>query len=229
MKVLVLTGAGISAESGIPTFRDADGLWEGYRLEQVATPDAFERDPKLVHDFYNQRRRDLVSPNVKPNAAHIALAEFEAQHEDDFFLVTQNIDGLHVRAGSRNVLAMHGELLKARCVDSGKLFDWQEDLTVETPHPNDENKLGRLRPHVVWFGEMPIGLEQIQAAAEAADLFVSIGTSAVVYPAAGIVECTKDECRRVEINLDDTPKSAAFDDVIRGKASVEVPKFFDSL
>lgn len=229
MKVLILTGAGISAESGIPTFRGPDGLWEGHRLEDVATPAAFLRNPALVQEFYNQRRRGLLRGDIQPNAAHIALAEFESEHDDEFLLVTQNIDDLHQRAGSKNVLPMHGELLKARCVETGELFDWREDLSADTPHPHDDSRRGRLRPHVVWFGEMPIGLERIEAAARAADLFVAIGTSAVVYPAAGIVEATSRDCRKVEINLDDTPQSIAFDESIRGKASIAVPKFFQSL
>ncbi|NND95885.1 MAG: NAD-dependent deacylase [Pirellulaceae bacterium] len=229
MKVLVLTGAGISAESGIPTFRGADGLWEGHRVEEVATPEAFERDPALVHTFYNGRRRALLSDTIEPNPAHLALAEFERRHDDEFLLVTQNIDDLHQRAGSRNILAMHGQLLKARCCESGELLDWREDLSPETVHPNDPTRVGTLRPHVVWFGELPIGLEQIDAAARQADLFVAIGTSALVYPAAGIVQATRPDCRRVEINLDATPQSDAFDDAIRGKASEEVPKFFAAL
>lgn len=229
MKVLVLTGAGISAESGIPTFRGSDGLWEGQRLEDVATPEAFERDPVLVHDFYNGRRQRLLGDDIQPNAAHFALAEFEASHDDLFLLVTQNIDNLHQRAGSKNVLPMHGELFKARCRETGELFDWQADLSIETPHPNDPTKLGRLRPHIVWFGEMPIGMERIEQAASQADLFLAIGTSAVVYPAAGIVQSTRRDCRTVEINLDETPASGTFDESIRGKASVEVPKFFKSL
>ncbi len=229
MNVLILTGAGISAESGVPTFRGEDGLWEGHRLDEVATPSAFERNPHLVHRFYNERRRSLLSESVQPNAAHIALAEFEAAHHDEFLLVTQNIDDLHYRAGSRNVLSMHGELLKAKCLDSGEVFPWQEDLTMETPHPRDPSQQGRLRPHVVWFGEMPFGLDLISTAAQSADLFVAIGTSAVVYPAAGIVDLTRADCRTVEINLDDTPQSTAFDESIRGKASVEVPKFLRQL
>jgi NAD-dependent deacetylase len=229
MKILILTGAGISAESGIPTFRGIDGLWEGHRVEQVATPTAFERNPALVQEFYNQRRRRLLAGDIQPNAAHFALAEYEAEHDDEFLLVTQNIDDLHQRAGSRKILPMHGELLKARCVDTGELFDWREDLSAETPHPTDASRRGRLRPHVVWFGEMPIGMERIEAAARAADLFVAIGTSAVVYPAAGIVQSTGPNCRKVEINLDDTPQSIAFDESIRGKASIEVPKFFAAL
>ncbi len=229
MKVLVLTGAGISAESGIPTFRGSDGLWEGHRLEDVATPEAFERDPVLVHHFYNGRRNRLLHEDIQPNAAHLALAQFEAQHDDDFLLVTQNVDDLHQRAGSKNVLPMHGELLKARCADTGELFPWREDLTIETPHPKDPSRLGRLRPHVVWFGEMPIGMERIEQAAIEADLFIAIGTSAVVYPAAGIVQSTRPGCRTVEINLDKTPATSAFSESIRGPASIEVPKFLQSL
>ena len=229
MKVLVLTGAGISAESGIPTFRGSDGLWEGQRVEDVATPEAFERNPTLVHKFYNGRRARLQQGDIQPNAAHNALAEFEANHDDDFLLVTQNIDDLHQRAGSKNVLPMHGELLKARCCDTGDLFDWPGDLSLETPHPNDPNRLGRLRPHVVWFGEMPFGMDTIERAAEQADLFIAIGTSAVVYPAAGIVQLTRPGCRSVEINLDDTPATSTFNESIRGKASIEVPKFLNSL
>ena len=225
MNVLVLTGAGISAESGIPTFRGADGLWEGHRLEDVATPTAFVRDPELVQTFYNERRRRLLRDDIRPNAAHLALADYERHHEGEFLLVTQNIDDLHQRAGSKNVLPMHGELLKARCLDTGELFPWREDLTLQTPHPSDPRRVGRLRPHVVWFGEMPIGMERIEEAAREADLFIAIGTSAVVYPAAGIVRWTRSNCRRIEINLDDTPQSGTFDETIRGKASVEVPKF----
>ncbi|EMI17336.1 Silent information regulator protein Sir2 [Rhodopirellula maiorica SM1] len=229
MKILILTGAGISAESGVPTFRDANGLWEGHRFEDVATPQAFQRNPELVQDFYNQRRRSLLDAKIQPNAAHRALADFEATHQDDFLLVTQNIDDLHVRAGSKKVLPMHGELLKARCTHTGEVFPWREDLDESTPHPTRPEIRGTLRPHVVWFGEMPLGLEQIEVAARQADLFIAIGTSAVVYPAAGIVRQTKPSCRKIEINLDATPNSGQFDESIRGKASVEVPAFLSSL
>lgn len=229
MKVLVLTGAGISAESGIPTFRGDDGLWEGHRIEDVATPQAFERDPKLVHEFYNGRRRKLLDESIQPNAAHVALAEFEQRHDDEFLLVTQNIDDLHQRAGSKNILPMHGELMKARCTLTGELLPWPGDLSVSTPHPTDHDLIGTLRPHVVWFGEMPIGLDRIAAFAEDCELFLAIGTSAVVYPAAAMVQSTPKHCRRIEINLDETPQSDKFDTTIRGKASVEVPKFLDSL
>ncbi len=229
MKVLVLTGAGISAESGVPTFRDANGLWEGHRLEDVATPDAFTRNPQLVQTFYNERRRALLQPRIVPNAAHLALAQFEASHDDDFLLVTQNIDDLHQRAGSRNVIAMHGELLKARCLDSEEVIPWTGDLSNASTHPNNPSSVGRLRPHVVWFGEMPFGLDRIADAASKADLFIAIGTSSVVYPAAGIVQATKRSCRRIEINLQATANSIAFEESIRGLASVEVPKFLNSL
>lgn len=229
MNILVLTGAGISAESGVPTFRGPDGLWEGHRVEDVATPEAFQRNPELVQEFYNQRRRKLLSPEIQPNAAHLALAELERIHDGEFLLVTQNIDDLHQRAGSRKLLAMHGELLKARCIDSGETFAWCEDLNLHTPHPRFPDRLGRLRPHVVWFGELPIGLDEIARAAETADGFLSIGTSGLVYPAAGIVRATPPHCRRIEINLDTTAASSMFDESIRGRASVEVPKILATL
>jgi len=229
MKVLVLTGAGISAESGIPTFRGDDGLWEGHRIEDVATPQGFARDPKLVHQFYNLRRRALLDSPIRPNAAHQALADFERQHAGEFLLVTQNIDDLHQRAGSRQVLPMHGELLKVRCTLTDEVLPWRDDLSTTTPHPTEPDLIGTLRPHVVWFGEMPFGLEQIARFASDCDIFLAIGTSAVVYPAAGIVESTPAHCRRVEINLDATPQSPRFQTTIRGKASVEVPRFLESL
>ncbi len=229
MKVLVLTGAGISAESGIPTFRGDDGLWEGHPIDEVATPQGFRRNPALVHEFYNLRRRKLLDPAIRPNAAHDALAEFERRHAGEFLLVTQNIDDLHQRAGSRNVLPMHGELLKARCTLTGDVVDWREDLSVDTIRPEEPDLVGTLRPHVVWFGEMPFGMERIAEFAEDCDLFLAIGTSGVVYPAAGIVQNTPGTCRRIEINLDDTPQSPHFQQSIRGPASVEVPRFLDSI
>ena len=234
MNLLILTGAGISAESGVPTFRDADGLWEGHRVEDVATPEAFRRDPAGVHRFYNARRAALCDPTIRPNAAHFALADLERRHaerfpKNDFLVVTQNIDDLHQRAGSRRLLPMHGELLKARCVDTEALFDWRGDLSIETPHPEDSDRIGRLRPHVVWFGEVPFGLNEIAAAAARADIFVAIGTSSLVYPAAGIVDETRPDCRRVEINRDATTRSPAFAECHRGSATVEVPRWVDQL
>lgn len=231
MNILVLTGAGISAESGIPTFRDANGLWEGHAVEEVATPQGFASNPVLVHQFYNERRRALRSAEIRPNAAHIALAEFEQKHTarsaGDFLIVTQNIDDLHFRAGSRNVLPMHGELFKVRCLYSNKIFDWKDDLSTETPHPDDpanEELRGCLRPHVVWFGEVPIGLDRIENAASNADVFIAVGTSGLVYPAAGIVQLTKPTCRKIEVNLGDTPASDAFDECRHGKAGEILPQ-----
>ena len=229
MKVVVLTGAGISAESGIPTFRGNDGLWEGHRVEEVATPSAFQKNPQLVHQFYNARRRHLLQKAIRPNAAHLALAKYEAEHDDDFLLITQNIDPLHFLAGSKDVLPMHGQLMEARCIETGKVIPWKQDLTIHTPDPDLPTRIGRLRPNVVWFGEMPLRMHEIQQAAQNADLFVAIGTSAVVYPAAGIVEETPATCQRVEINLEETPQSDAFTQTIRGPASLEVPKFLKRL
>jgi NAD-dependent deacetylase len=230
MNVVVLTGAGISQESGIPTFRGPDGLWEGRRVEEVASPEGFAADPELVHAFYNARRRQLLSPSVQPNAAHRALAEFERRWtRGTFSLVTQNVDDLHVRAGSRNVIAMHGELLKARCLDSGKLFDCREDLSSDSPHPLDPGRRGRLRPHIVWFGEIPLEMHRIEQALYHCDLFVAIGSSGRVYPAAGLVLLTPPQCHKVEINLEATPVGSIFDEVIQGPASREVPNFFDRL
>lgn len=225
--VVVLTGAGISAESGIQTFRAADGLWEEHRVEDVATPEGYRRDPELVQRFYNARRRLLQSPTIQPNAAHRALAELEQVLGDNFLLVTQNIDNLHERAGNSRVLHMHGELLKARCTGSGQVIAWSGDLTTEDrctccqfPAP--------LRPHVVWFGEMPIGMEEIYHALEQADLFIAIGTSGHVYPAAGFVhEAKLQGAHTVELNLEPSQVGNEFAERHYGLASEEVPRFVD--
>lgn len=184
MKVVVLTGAGISAESGVPTFRDADGLWEGYRPEEVATPEAFAADPELVQRFYDARRASLA--RVRPNAAHRALAELEDALGDDLVLVTQNIDDLHEQAGSQRVHHMHGELRAAWCTACDERMPWLGTLADEPPCPGCG--VSALRPDVVWFGEMPYGMDGIHRDLFSCDLFVSIGTSGVVYPAAGFVD-----------------------------------------
>lgn len=225
--IVVLTGAGISAESGIRTFRGADGLWEEHHIEDVASPQGFARDPELVYRFYNQRRRQLLSDTVKPNAAHEALARFEQEFAGDFLLVTQNIDNLHRRAGSRKLLHMHGELLKMRCTASGTVFDIETDFDgaslcrcCRTP--------GNLRPHVVWFGEMPLHMEEITEALQNCDLFVSIGTSGNVYPAAGFYRTARiHNAHTVELNLEHTPSS--FDLHRTGPASELVPAFFNEI
>ncbi len=216
MNIVILTGAGISAESGIKTFRAADGLWEDHRVEDVATPEAFERDHALVQRFYNTRREQIKT--VKPNAAHFALAELEAKWPHNFLLVTQNIDDLHERAGSKNLIHMHGEILKKRCTTSGKVSDCHEDLSgIE------------FRPHIVWFGEMPFEMERIYDALRECDLFISIGTSGNVYPAAGFaMEAKSAGAETVEINLEPT-SSPYFDKRIHGKAGEKLPDYINSL
>ncbi|HEY8277990.1 MAG TPA: NAD-dependent deacylase [Bdellovibrionota bacterium] len=222
-KIVVLTGAGISSESGLKTFRDADGLWEGNRIEDVATPEAFARQPELVHRFYNLRRQQLKT--VEPNGAHLALAEFEKHHQGSFLLVTQNVDDLHERAGSKNVLHMHGELCKARCLDTGEIFSWDEDLTLSTVHPRGGNS-GRLRPHICWFGEMPFFMDEIMEELSQADIFVAIGTSGLVYPAAGFVSMVPSSCRRVLLNKDDASNCSFFGEFHSGPATQTVSEFF---
>ncbi|RNL78095.1 NAD-dependent deacylase [Sinomicrobium pectinilyticum] len=179
-KIVVLTGAGISAESGINTFRDADGLWEGHDIMEVASPDGFRRNPELVLDFYNKRRKQLLE--VKPNTAHHALAELQENH--DVIIVTQNVDDLHERAGSKNVIHLHGELLKARSTfDKDLLYDWKKDICIGDFCEHNY----QLRPHVVWFGEAVPMMDNAIAAVSQADILMVIGTSMQVYPAAGLV------------------------------------------
>jgi NAD-dependent deacetylase len=199
VKVVVLTGAGISAESGVPTFRDADGLWEGHRPEDVATPEAFEADREMVQRFYDERRASLA--RVRPNAAHVALAELEKTLGDDVLLVTQNIDDLHEQAGSARVLHMHGELRAAWCRACDERMPWLGTLADEPACPGCG--IAALRPDVVWFGEMPYGMDEIHRALFTCDLFVSIGTSGVVYPAAGFVDyATAGGSDTLELNLE---------------------------
>lgn len=226
--IVVLTGAGVSAESGIRTFRAADGLWEEHRVEDVATPEAFVRDPALVQRFYNARRQQLLS-EATPNPAHRALAHFQQHVKGQFTLVTQNIDDLHERGGSESVLHMHGELLKSRCRHTGKLFPCDQDLTTASRCPCCDQP-GNLRPHVVWFGEMPLYMDQIEQALRQCDLFVSIGTSGNVYPAAGFFEVASYYgAHTVEINLEKTRQASQFDEALYGPASLVVPAFFNSL
>ncbi|TPV24332.1 NAD-dependent protein deacylase [Pantoea anthophila] len=227
--VVILTGAGISAESGIRTFRAADGLWEEHHVEDVATPEGFQRDPALVQRFYNARRQQLQQPEIQPNAAHLALAELEQVLGDNFLLVTQNIDNLHERAGNSRVLHMHGELLKVRCVTSGQVIEWSGDIT-----PDDRCTCcqfpSALRPHVVWFGEMPLGMEQIYQALEQADYFIAIGTSGHVYPAAGFVhEARLQGAHTVELNLEPSQVGNEFAERHYGLASEVVPEFVHKL
>lgn len=223
--IVILTGAGISAESGIRTFRAADGLWENHRVEDVATPEAFQRDPELVHRFYNERREQLLSEPVKPNAGHQALAQLEREFPGEVLLVTQNIDNLHERAGSQKLLHMHGELLNMRCSDTGLIYR-TEGHTQPDHRCECCGERGRLRPDIVWFGEMPMYMEQIYTALEGCDLFISIGTSGHVYPAAGFVEVANAAgALSVELNLEPSRVESAFDHRIYGPASEVVPEF----
>jgi NAD-dependent deacetylase len=226
--VVVLTGAGISRESGLATFRDPDGIWARVRVEDVATPGAFARDPGRVHEFYNARRAQLRDPAIAPNAAHLALARFEREWPGGFLLVTQNVDDLHARAGSRRLVHMHGELGKARCGHCGHVAPWQEDLSVATACPSC-GRAGGMRPHVVWFGEMPLAMDEIGAALDGCDLFMAIGTSGQVHPAAGFVAEVAGRARTVELNLEPGAMSRAFDARIEGPASETVPAFLATL
>lgn len=224
MRVFVLTGAGVSAESGLGTFRDAGGIWARFDPMKLATPAAFADDPVRVHDFYNMRRRNLL--DAAPNAAHAALARLEAglaARDGGLFLCTQNIDDLHERAGSRSVHHMHGELLKARCTACGTVARWRDDLFVTTPCAAC-CRTGTLRPDVVWFGEMPRGLDLIDAELAAADRFVAIGTSGTVYPAAGYVAAAgRRGIPTVEVNLAPSESALAFDEGRYGSATETVP------
>lgn len=226
--IVILTGAGISAESGLGTFRGSGGLWENHRVEDVATPEAFQRDPELVHRFYNARRRNLG--DVKPNAAHIALARLEAGHPGRVTIVTQNVDNLHEQAGSQDLLHMHGELLRARCRACAGVFDWPGDMDDETACPACAARPA-LRPHIVWFGEMPFHMEEIEAALTEADLFLSIGTSGSVYPAAGYVAQIRalGRAHSVELNLEPSEGQNLFAEQHYGPATEVVPDYVEEI
>ena len=226
-RIVILTGAGISAESGLATFRGSDGLWEGHRVEDVASPEGFAANPDLVQHFYNLRRAALGT--VRPNAAHEAIARLQQAWGDKVTLITQNVDDLHERGGSRRVLHMHGELLRARCTDCDKVHQWQDDLDQTLRCPACR-ALGTLRPDIVWFGEMPYFIDEIQEALAHADGFVSIGTSGNVYPAAGFVQ-TAARCgaTTMEINLEPSLNSSMFDHQHIGSATVEVPRWVEQM
>lgn len=215
--IVVLTGAGISVESGLPTFRSPDGLWEGHRVQDVATPQGFAANPPTVQRFYNRLRRRLHQ--VQPNAAHHALARLERALGAQLHLVTQNIDDLHQRAGSTRITPMHGELTKIRHVDTGEIVDWPHDV-LETER--------KWRPHVVWFGERTIGLDHIAEKLSRADVFVAIGTSGTVYPANQFATIAK-AAGAITIDINIEPSDGPFDQSWRGSATQEVPPFVDHL
>lgn len=231
--IVVLTGAGISAESGVPTFRGPDGLWEGHRIEDVATPEAFARDPVLVQRFYDARRAALA--HVAPNAAHLVLARLDRDWPGELLIVTQNVDDLHDRAGttlggsagtSPRLIHMHGELVSALCGRCGATQGWTGDLTGAAPCGCG----GTLRPDIVWFGEMPYAMERIEAALGGCDLFVSIGTSGAVYPAAGFVDLARHAgAATLELNLEPSAGTALFDEARHGPATRLVPAWVDAL
>jgi NAD-dependent deacetylase len=226
--IVILTGAGLSAESGLHTFRDKDGIWSKYDYRDVATPKGYWRNPALVLNFYNERRRQ--NAGVKPNAAHIALARLEAEYPGHVLTVTQNIDPLHEMAGSRNLIHMHGEIAKALCSSCGARHGiGYEDLTLKSVCPACAGK-GTLRPDVVWFGEMPYRMEEIYRALSFCNLFLSIGTSGTVYPAASFVlEAAQAGAHTVELNLEPSEGAAGFHEAIHGRATEIVPAYVDRL
>ena len=224
--IVVLTGAGISAESGIATFRASDGLWENHHVEDVATPEGFLANPKLVHQFYNERR--IAAKLAEPNPAHIALAEFENHFNGNFLLVTQNVDTLHERAGSRSLIHMHGQLEQMKCsqCEQNWAFDGDSGISDQCPHCRNTTT----RPDIVWFGEMPYQMEEIWAALDQCDLFVAIGTSGSVYPAAGFAQvAARKGAQCVELNLEPSNVAGDFTDGQYGPASEIVPDFFEKL
>lgn len=228
-KIVILTGAGISAESGIRTFRAAEGLWEDHKVEDVATPEGFLRNPQLVHNFYNARRAQLFTPEVQPNPAHLAIARLQSSLPGKVTLITQNVDNLHERAGSCEVLHMHGSLLEITCNFCHCLFEQKEDCSPDTLCPHC-GVAGGLRPNIVWFGEIPFYMSDIYERLADCTHFAAIGTSGNVYPAAGFVQLAHHAgAETYEINLEPGNGAGLFTCTQYGKASVEVPKWVDSM
>ena len=224
--IVILTGAGLSAESGLATFRGPGGLWEGHRVEDVCTPEALARTPQLVHRFYDARRAGLAT--VQPNAAHEALARLDAAWSGALLIVTQNVDDLHERAGAKRLVHLHGELNSALCAACGERRAWVGDLPPATPCP--ACAAPSLRPDIVFFGEMPYDMDQVQDAVATCDLFVSIGTSGAIYPAAGLVQTARYAgARTLELNLEPSAGSAWFDHSRLGPATELVPAWVEDL
>jgi NAD-dependent deacetylase len=225
--ILILTGSGISAESGIDTFRDKDGIWSKVDYREVATPEGFARNPDRVHEFYNMRRQRVRA--VEPNAAHFALARLEREYAGELLVVTQNVDSLHERAGTQNLLHMHGQHDQVLCNNCGQRFAWDADLSRQVPCPACHST-GTLRPDVVWFGEMPYHMNRIAKALRSAELFVSIGTSGSVYPAAGFVQQARENgAHTIELNLEPSEGISFFAEAHHGKATDVVPSFVERI
>ena len=226
-RIFILAGAGVSAESGIPTFRGVGGLWRNYRIEEVASPEAWHRDPRLVWEFYSMRRR--VASGVKPNPAHFALAKLEDTLQDRLFVCTQNVDSLHEHAGSRRVVHMHGELFKSRCDSCNRPpFD---DTSLYDP-PADVPRCecgGRIRPHICWFGEVPFELDRIYEALDACTVFIAVGTSGVVEPAASFVAHVAGRARTIYVGPEEPANASSFTECHLGKAGVVLPNLFGAL
>ena len=233
-RVFVLTGAGVSAESGVRAFRDSNGLWEEHRVEDVASPEGWQKDPALVWRFYSERRRQAKA--VAPNPAHLALARLEEHLGDDFFLCTQNVDGLHEAAGSKRLVHMHGELARSRCEDPECTLEpfLDEGLYLAAEQvPRCRQCGARLRPHIVWFGEMPFAMHAIKRKVQECDVFLCVGSSGVVYPAAGLVgevryrQQNGERCRSVCVGLEAPDNARAFDEVVAGKAGEVLPALLE--
>jgi NAD-dependent deacetylase len=225
--IMVLTGAGVSQESGVATFRDSNGLWENHRIEDVATPEAYQRNPQLVQDFYNARRRQVLT--VPPNKAHQALVQLEQKWKGEVLLITQNVDDLHDRAGSKNLIHMHGELLKVECTQCHHIWSHTTDVTLEEGCTVCSSK-GTVRPHIVWFGEMPLEMDRIERGLNGCDLFIAIGTSGEVYPAAGFMQIARMAgAKTLELNLQSTGRSNHFHQSVYGLAGTVVPDVVNAL
>ena len=228
--LFILTGAGVSKESGIKTFREKDGLWENYKIEDVCTVEAFIKDPNLVNNFYNERRSSIIDQKILPNEAHYQLAKLEKKWKGDFILVTQNIDNLHEQAGSIKILHMHGSLDKCFCMNCGAEYKFNFDLSTEFVCKKCNVK-GKVRVDIVWFGEQPKYLDKIYKYLDRTDVFLSIGTSNNVYPAAGFIDYLKHQKRKIDFyqfNIEKTSKSFLFTKSFIGPASETLKKLVDS-
>lgn len=225
--ILILTGAGVSAESGLATFRSSNGLWNNHKVEDVATIEAFERNPEYVHAFYNEMKPELLA--AKPNAAHLALAELEARYPGKVTLVTQNVDTLHEKAGSRNVLHIHGQINQAVCLNCGQVLETWGDVDTQTVCAHC-GVTGMMKPNIVFFGESLLCMNEVERALQTCDLFVSVGTSGVVYPAAGFVRTAKYYgADTIEFNLESTSNNFLFDRHIYGRCGETLPAFVEDL